>query len=135
MWACLSVVSIYRPPQPPSLPPFFNETFAIVGKDARVKLQYQYEWKEGFIGSGGDVVPPATTTVHEALQWCDVDARCRGITYAGAKNATQAKVYWKMNGGVSKTAGWSTWLKHAKQTPPALTIEVGGSSRLELPRV
>ena len=102
--------------------------------NADVELRYDYEWQEGFIGAGSDVLPPANTTVKEALARCDADARCRGITYRGDQNATKADVYWKMSDGVSKTAGWSAWVKKAKGgvTPPALIVSVGGTSRLEL---
>ena len=72
-------------------------------------------------------------TLSEALSICDGHARCRGITYSGS-NTTKAKqhVYFKMDAGVAHSHGWSSWLKQAPVTPPALTVSVGGTSRLEL---
>ena len=128
----IAAYGVVLPPQPPSLPPSGADAFSMPPGD--VELRYDYEWQAGFIGAGSDVLPPANTTVKDALARCDVDARCRGVTFKGEKNSTKAQVYWKMSDGVSKAAGWSAWVKRAKGgvTPPALTVAVGGTSRLEL---
>ena len=72
-------------------------------------------------------------TINEALSICDEHPRCRGITYSGS-NATKEEehIYFKMNAGIAHSAGWSSWIKRAPVTPPALTVSVGGTSRLEL---
>ena len=85
------------------------------------------------LGAGDDVQPPAIATLREALARCDALARCRGITYEGTNSTTNAtRVYFKTSSGVAHGEGWSTWVKVANVTPPARTIAVGGSSRLEL---
>ena len=83
-----SVPSAYRPPQPPSPPDevdLLRSRPLPAAEDVAVAstLKYKYEWHEGFIGAGGDVIPPAMATVDEAIARCDVLARCRGITYEG----------------------------------------------------
>ena len=96
-------------------------------------LKYEYEWQAGFIGAGGDVEPPAHATVDEALARCDALVRCRGITYEGNKSTSTAqRIYFKIGDGVEHASGWSAWVKRAGVTPPALTVAVGGASRLEL---
>ena len=110
-------------PQPPSLPPLsaaIDLASLIAALDAEgakavaaglavngsTELTYTYVWQEGFIGSGGDVLPPVQVTVAEALSICDRHARCRGITYSGS-NATKAKqhIYFKMDAGIAHSAG------------------------------
>ena len=130
----LSSLGAWRQAQPPSLPPAgVTQAEPPTIGNASATLKYDFEWQQGFIGSGGDVRPPQNTTLSAALAECDAEPRCRGITYAGAKNSTTTeKIYFKMSDGVSSTAGWSAWLKRAEVTPPALTVSVGGTSRLEL---
>ena len=123
----------YRAPQPPSLPPIVLPRSPVLSHGAAPQLQYKYVWQPGFIGAGSDVEPPALMTVSDALSECDADARCRGITYEGSNTTKDKKhIYFKMDDGVEKATGWSAWVKHAPVTPPALTVAVGGSSRLEL---
>jgi hypothetical protein len=134
----VAVLGLYRPPQPPSSPSSSAKLTQATpsGWEAAKPaphLDYKYVWHQGFIGAGGDVEPPANSTVDQALKHCDALARCRGITYSGGKNASgELKIYFKMSDGVSGTAGWSAWIKRAQVTPPAVTLAVGGSSRLEL---
>ena len=129
----------HHPPPPPPFsstaatpltsrpPPHLSEAASIS------LLKYEYKWQQGFIGAGGDVEPPALATVDEALARCDVLARCRGITYEGNKSTSEPQhIYFKMSSGVAKATGWSAWLKTAAVTPPAVTVAVGGSSKLEL---
>ena len=129
---CASSLAAYRAPQPPSLPP--HQALGTEAPIEHAKLHFEYEWSMGFIGAGGDVHQPLLCTVSDALSRCDADARCRGITYEGAKNDTSApqKCYFKMSDRVEHADGWSSWTKRSPVLPPALTVSVGGTSKLEL---
>ena len=123
-----------RPLSPPSAPPSSVQTH-LQPLRLTPNIEYHYEWKPGFIGAGGDVALPANTTVKEALARCSALARCRGITYDGSNTTTApVRAYFKLSadaGGGAKS-NWSTWAKVANVTPPAATLPVGGTSRLEL---
>ena len=130
---------LHGPPSLPSAPAHLGSPLAMRGTPAAPEaaiaslLKYEYKWSAGFIGAGGDVEPPANATVEEALARCDALVRCRGITYAGNKSTSTAqRIYFKIGDGVETAAGWSAWVKLAGVTPPALTVAVGGTSRLEL---
>ena len=130
---------LHGPPSLPSAPAHLGSPLAMRGTPAAPEaaiaslLKYEYKWSAGFIGAGGDVEPPANATVEEALARCDALVRCRGITYAGNKSTSTAqRIYFKIGDGVETAAGWSAWVKLAGDTPPALTVAVGGTSRLEL---
>lgn len=137
MW-CSSPDCLRLPPVPPSLPPAGAAPLGSFGppqgfEAVKPALKYSYKWQDGFLGAGDDVQPPAIATLREALARCDALARCRGITYEGTNSTTNAtRVYFKTSSGVAHGEGWSTWVKVANVTPPARTIAVGGSSRLEL---
>ena len=134
-----ALLGVVLPPAPPSLPPNVGlDPLSATSAPAEPlavgsEIKYSYHWIEGFIGSGGDVQPPATASVSEALARCDALARCRGITYAGPNDtASPVKVYFKMSDGVAQSKGWSSWVKTANVTPPVAKLAVGGTSNLEL---
>ena len=94
-------------------------------------LKWAYEYKPGAIGAGNDVVPPQMMLPEAAKAQCDSLPRCRGITYHGPNStATAQKVYFKSSTGGSSDPSWTTYLKQGVLTPPAATVEVGGSSNL-----
>lgn len=97
MLLSLFVLAAQRPPQPPSLPPSGAKPLFEIDAPRRSAIAYDYTWSEGFIGSGGDVEPPAKTTVDKALKHCDALPTCRGITYKGTNSTKDAQnIYFKM---------------------------------------
>ena len=131
-----SVDHTYPLPRPPSLPPDLATPVprrVRATPAPRPRVDYKYEWAEGFLGAGGDVLAPESLTVKDALAQCSTLPSCRGITYHGSNTTTGTeKIYFKNEDGVEKSAGWSTWLKRAPVTPPVAKVDVGGSSNLTL---
>ena len=140
---CLSV-GVQRPAQPPSWPHALVATRA-PRPPLAAPLTHEFEPQQGFIGAGNDVAAPELLTPLEALARCDGLDRCRGITYRATTNAstnastaattaatTAVKTYFKLDGSVSPSTGWTSYLKVGRVSPPAARLRVGGSSGLEL---
>ena len=133
------ITGAWRPVQPPSMPELVGNVITPPKPQrstrSQAALTYSFVWSEGFIGSGSDVMPPEQLPLQDAIAKCDAEARCRAITYEGSKapNASETlNIYFKSVDGVQSSQGWSTWVKTGEVQPPAATIDVGGSSRLQL---
>jgi hypothetical protein len=145
-------VGAYRGPNPPSLPspinipapqrvppsPGLEGGFPKALGELRTSLhapliKYRYEWQQGFIGAGDDVLTPRMMTISAALIACDAEVRCRAVTHEGGNGTSgMVQAYFKSVGGASGSANWSTWIKVADVGPPAVDMAVGGTSRLRL---
>ena len=87
----------------------FNPTY-IFGQTCNSSAPLAFEWRQGFIGAGGDVLPPATFDVAAARALCLSMTNCSGITYSGDNSTTTANVYFKDNNNIGDSASWVSWI-------------------------
>ena len=124
-------------PPPPSPCPFNHvvdpRTFdaaataaAPAGPAATAPAGINYTYHAGFIGGGNDVECVMVSSTQAALAACSANPECRALTYnANSSDGTitaPTPVYLKKGGGAHGGAPWSTWIKVAPVTPPALTL-------------
>ena len=84
---------------------------------------HTYTHKTGFIGKGGDVVPPRPSTLADAEEFCSSQTKCVAITFAAedmVPNGTIPKVYFKMHGDFFADSAWNTYLRDYVPPPPML---------------
>ena len=68
-------------------------------------------WKcfQGFVGAGGDVLPPGESAIADAKALCLATPRCIAITYEGDNSTASANVYYKNGAAIGASDAWVSW--------------------------
>jgi hypothetical protein len=81
----------------------------IFGQTCNFTDPLRYLWNQGFIGQGGDVLPPGEYDIETALSICYNMTTCNGITFSGSNSTTRGNVYFKDTSAVIEDASWVSW--------------------------
>jgi hypothetical protein len=81
----------------------------IFGQTCNFTDPLRYMWNQGFIGQGGDVLPPGEYDIETALSICYNMTTCNGITFSGSNSTTRGNVYFKDTSAVIEDASWVSW--------------------------
>ena len=87
----------------------FNAGY-IFGQTCNETAPLAFQWRQGFIGAGGDVIPPGMYDVGVARAMCLNMTDCLGITYTGNNATTSANVYFKNNNNIGADDSWVSWV-------------------------
>ena len=97
-----------------------------LGKDA------SFAYAKGALPAGGDVEPPRSMDVSEAIARCNATDGCYGITFRAARKrpASPVKVYFKSERVANGGKGWHSWVVLSGQPGGLVDPEPPGDSRV-----
>jgi len=81
----------------------------IFGQTCNTSGPLVYTWHQGFVGAGGDILPPRTMDVAAAKALCLASAQCVAITYEGDNSTQSANVYFKNGASIGASDAWVSW--------------------------
>jgi len=81
----------------------------IFGQTCNFTNPLAYTWNQGFIGQGGDVLPPGVYDIETALSICFNMTTCNGITFSGSNSTSRGNVYFKDTSAVIEDPTWISW--------------------------
>ena len=86
-------------------------------------MAHTYYHQDGYIGRGGDVLPPRAIKLADAEKLCSQTPDCNAITFESSEKAptgTIPKLYFKKSTYLFGDAAWQTYLRDYVPPPPML---------------